>query len=243
MSNTTTTPAVNPFAPTATSGGSFDQCPSGNWSGMLATLVDLGTHWDSYKDQAEKKVRKIALVFEVEAEKEGKAQRFYIGGEFSLGYNDAGNGLIMGKKSRLRAMMEGWAGKSYGDGEVPDFTRALGRPCIVNVKHEANGDKTYARLDSVTKPVAGMKVIEPTRKPFAFRADSRDEAPGALDTDKSEWLPRIFGERIHTIIARCLERGGTGRKGVKSDRPLSEHGEPLPHGANAPVEQQAEEAF
>jgi hypothetical protein len=245
MSNTTTTPAVNPFTPTATAGGTFELCPAGNHSGMLVALIDGGTHWDSYKDQAERRVRKLVLVFEFEAEgKDGKPQRFFIGVEYSLGYNDRGDGLVMGKKSNLRKLMEGWSGKAYADGEVPDFTKALGRPCLVNVIHEGSGDKTYARLASVSKPVAGMTPLKPSRDPFCFRADSTDEAPGASDTDKTEWLPRVFGEKVHVVIARSLERGGTGRRGVKSDRPLTGNGESFPHGANAPsVEQQAEEAF
>ncbi len=235
--------AVNPFAPTATAGGNFEQCPAGNHSGMLVALIDEGTHWDSYKDQAEKKVRKVVLVFEVEAEgKDGKPQRFHIGGEFSMGYNDKGDGLVMGKKSNLRKLMEGWSGKSYADGEVPDLAKALGRPCLVNVIHESGGERTYARLASVSKPVAGMTALKPSRTPFAFRADSKDEAPGTRDTEKTEWLPRVFGEKVHAVVARCLERGGTGRKADKN-RPLVESAESFPHGANAPLEQQAEEAF
>jgi hypothetical protein len=245
MSDATTAPAVNPFAPTATTGG-FEPCPAGNHIGILLALIDLGTHWDSFKDQAERKVRKIFLLFEVEVEgKDGKPQRFFIGAEFSMGYNDKGDGLVMGKKSNLRRLLEGWSGKSYVDGEVPDLSKALGRPCLVNVIHEGAGDKTYARLASVSKPVAGMSSLKPSREPFCFRADSKDEAPGARDTDKTEWLPRTFGEKIHMVVARSLERGGTGRKPDKN-RPVKDYGESpegFPHGANAQVDRQAEEAF
>ena len=250
---TTTTTKPNPFAPTATNrGGDFEPCPAGNHVGCLVALIDEGTHWDSYKGQEERRVRKIFLTFEVEVQgQDGKPKRFYVGSEFSMGHDDKG-GLVLGKKSRLRKLMEGWSGRSYADGEVPDFTKALGRPAFVNVKHEAVGDRSYARPDSVSKPPAGVNVsFVPQRQPFSYLADSADPVPGAADDDKSEWLPRVFGERVHAIIARSLEKGGTGRKA--DNRPPTENGEhgagaaDFPHGASAPprpsLQQQAEEAF
>ena len=251
MTATATRP--NPFAPTATNrGGDFEQTPPGSSVGCLAALIDEGTHWDSYKGQEERKVRKVLLAYEVEAQgQDGKPKRFYIGAEFAIGYDDKG-GLILGKKSRLRKLLEGWTGRSYADGEVPDLTKALGRPALINVKHEAVGDRSYARLDSVSKPPAGLTVsFTPQRQPFAYVVDSNDPVPGASDDDKSEWLPRVFGERVHEIIGRCLEKGGTGRR--PDNRPPTQNGEhragaaDSPHGANAPqqpsLQQQAEEMF
>jgi len=235
----------NPFAPKATNkSADFEQCPAGNYPGLLVALIDEGTHYASYQNQPERKVRKIFFVFEVEAPgKDGADRRFYIGADFSMGYDSAG-GLVMGKKSNLRKLMEGWSGKPYADGEVPEFTKALGRPCLINVIHEPRGDRSYARLASVSRPVKGMAAITPTRSPFSYIADSKDPVPGASDDEKSEWLPRVYGERIHTIIGRSLEKGGTGRKG--DSRPITENGESptdFSFGANAPLDQQAEEAF
>jgi hypothetical protein len=234
--------AVNPFAPKATNkGGDFEPCPAGTHPGALVALIDLGSHFASFKGQPERKVRKLALVLEFEAEgRDGTDKRFHIAAEYAMGYADDG-GLVMGKRSHLRKIMEAWAGKAYADGEVPDFTRALGRPCLVSVIHEEVGERSYARLSAVNKPPKGMALdFKPSRTPFSFLADSQDEAPGAKDDDKTEWLPRIFGERIRDVVSRCLERGGTGRK--ISSRPLTENGEPAAP-ANAPVEQQAEEVF
>jgi hypothetical protein len=248
-----TTTRPNPFAPTATNrGGDFEQCPAGNHVGCLLAMIDEGSHLDSYKGQPERKVRKVLLVFEVEAQgQDGKPKRFYVGSEFAMGYDDKG-GLILGKKSNFRKLMEGWGGKSYADGETPDFTKALGRPAFVNVKHEAVGDRSYARLDAVSKPPAGVNVsFVPQRQPFSYLVDSNDPVPGADDDDKSEWLPRVFGERVHKIIARSLEKGGTGRKA--DNRPPTENGEhgagaaDFPYGASAPqqpsLQQQAEEVL
>jgi hypothetical protein len=240
---------VNPFTPKATNkGGNFEQAPAGNHVGMLVALIDEGTHWDSYRDQAEKKVRKIVFVFEVEAEKDGKDKRYWLGQEYSMGYDDQG-GLVMGKKSNLRKLMEGWSGKAYGDGEVPDFTKALGRTCVVNVIHEQSGENSYARIASVSKPPKGVPEYKPERAPFSFVVDSKDQSPGAKDTDVTEWLPRIYGEKIHAIVGRCLERGGSGKKGA-SNKPIGENGETgngFAYGANAQqqptTEQQAEEVF
>jgi hypothetical protein len=207
----------------------------------------LGTHFDSYKGQEEKKVRKIFFVFEVEAPgKDGGDRRFFVGREFNLSYMDGG--LSMPGKSKVREFMEAWNGRPFADDEVPDFAKALAKPCLANVTHEASGTRTFAKLASVSKPVKGMAGITPTRPPFAYVVTSNDPLPGAADSEKSEWLPRVFGERVHTIIGRSLEKGGTGRK--LASRPLTENGEPaataeaFPHGASAPtVEEQAEEVF
>ncbi|MBY0527337.1 MAG: hypothetical protein K2R98_28330 [Gemmataceae bacterium] len=213
----TATATESPFkAKASNKGGTFDQCPAGNWPGMLLCLIDLGTHWDKYRDQKEKKVRKLYLVFEVEAEVEGKGdQRFWLGKDFNVGLDDKG-ALLIGAKSNLRQLLEGWRGKPYADGEEIDIQAVHKQPCLVNVIHEQAGERSYARVKSVAKVPKGMTLIKPTKSAILYAANTDAEAPGHGDDEKSEWLPRIYGEKVEEVLERCLEWNGTGRKESKA---------------------------
>ena len=212
-------------------GGDFEQCPSGMHRGALVGLIDLGTHWDSYQGQEERAVRRWLFVFEVEADspKDGKLTRFFLGRDFNLSIAAEDGAPQIGKKSKLREMLEGWRGKPYTDSEAvfPDPTKILGRACLVNVIHEEAKGKSYARIESIKPPLKGMDPLMPTKALILYDADSEDEAPGQKDeTGKTEWLPRVFGQRVHDVLNRSLEWGGDGRKAKKGDnRPLTEDGE------------------
>ena len=196
-------------------GGDFPQCPPAMWRGCLLGLIDLGTHWQSFQGQEERKVRRWLFVFEVEAEKEGQLHRFFLGRDFNLSIADDGCPQI-GKKSNLRAMLEGWRGKPYGDKEAvfPDPAKILGRACLINVIHEEVKGKHYARIESVKPLVLGMQPLQPSRPLILYDADSDDEAPGQDDEPgKTEWLPRVYGQRVHEVLTCSLEWGGDGRRG------------------------------
>ena len=220
-------------------GGDFPQCPPAMWRGCLLGLIDLGTHWQSYQGQEEKKVRRWLFVFEVEAEKDGQPHRFFLGRDYNLSIADDGCPQI-GKKSNLRAMLEGWRGKPYGDKEAvfPDPVKILGRACLVNVIHEEAKGKHYASIECVKPPLQGMEPLQPSRPVILYDADSDDDAPGQDDgPGEAAWLPRVYGQRVHEVLACSLEWGGDGRRGKAGpDQPVTGNGAPpeaFPFGANA----------
>src|SRR5262245_23510453 len=130
-------------------GGDFQRVPSGNWTGVCAALIDLGTHWQQpYQGQGEeRRVRRLLYVWEVEATTEkGDEVRLFIGRDFNVGMDEDGN-LQVGKKSNLRALLEGWRGGVYEEGAGVDFEAVVGQNCQVNVVEE----KGYSKVGSVTK--------------------------------------------------------------------------------------------
>lgn len=189
----------------ATKKSDFERCPAGTHPGVLVGVIDLGTHWSSYKSQEAKKVRRVLFVWEVEAEVDGKDKRLVIGQDYNIGYDREGN-LVYGTKSSLRKLLEGWRGKQYGDDEDIDPAAVLGKACLVSVSHEGSGDKVYAKVSSVSALPRGMQPLKPDCPQVSYAADSDDGIPDHV------WLPRVYGETVQTVVERCLEHGGTGEK-------------------------------
>lgn len=187
-------------------GGDYDMVPQGNHPGVLIGLIDLGTHYESFQGQNEKKTRKVLFVWEVEAEVDGKDKRLVIGRDFNVYLNDKGE-IVYGQKSNIRKLLEGWRGKAYGEDEDIDLEAVWKKPCLVNVKHDkTNRGKDVAKVDGVNALPKGMPPLKPTFECVLFSADSEAAAPS------QEWLPRLYGEKLPDVIGRSLERGGSGQR-------------------------------
>lgn len=198
----------------------FEKCPAGNFPGVCVGIVDLGTHWESYQGGDERKQRKVLLVWQVDVSDTDAVKLQVIGRDFSIGYDKKGE-LVYGDKSHLRQLLENWRGRKYGAEEEIDLEAILNKPGQVNVVHEVKGDYTYAKVKAVTALGKGQKVHQPTMPPLAYSAESKMEL-GAV-----AWLPLVYGEHATDVIARCLEKGGTGRKpgkrpqnGAPASKPL-----------------------
>jgi hypothetical protein len=205
-------------------GGDFELCPAGSHAGCLIGIVDLGTHWDSFQGQAERQVRRVLLVWEVECEVDGKDQHLVVGRDYNIGLNDKGE-LVYGKKSALRLLLEGYHGKQYDEGQDIDPEALLGKACLVQITHEKTkgSGKDVARVKSISKLPKSMPALKPAHAKFSYAADSEDASPPSGD-----WLPRVYGETVDAVLKRCLEWGGTGRKSIHGNSQPSASEEPIP---------------
>jgi hypothetical protein len=206
-------------------GGDFELCPAGTHPGNMIGIVDLGTHWDSFQGQAERKVRRVLLVWELEAEVDGKDQHLVVGRDYNIGINDKDE-LVYGKKSALRLLLEGYRGKQYGEGEDIDPESLLGKPCLVQVTHEKTkgSGKDVARVKSISQLAKQMPAIKPIHSKFSYAADSKDNQPPS-----DPWMPRVYGETVQAVLKRCLEWGGTGRRSIHGSSQPSEEGQEIPY--------------
>lgn len=194
---------------TTASGEDFPQTPAGNWSGVCIGLIDLGTHWESFQGGPQKKQRKVLIVWEIEAEKDGKDERFFVGRDFNIGVNDKGE-VSYGEKSNIRKMLESWKGRAYSQGEEIDLSATLGKTALVNIAgKKTNAGKDITFVNAVSPLPKGMKVIKASQKQIVYTADSDAIVP------EDEWLPRVFGETVKDILERCLEHKGSGIKETK----------------------------
>ena len=192
-----------------TGGGDYLLCPAGTHPSVLVGVIDLGTHWESYQGQLERKVRRILLCWEIECDIDGKDCRITVGRDFNVSINDKG-GLFYGQKSSLRLLLEAWRGQQFADGDVIDPLKALGLACLVQITHEkTKGGKEVSRIKGASKLVKGMAPLKPTYNLVSYLADSDSAAPS------EDWLPRVYGEKIEEVLERCLEWGGDGRRKSK----------------------------
>lgn len=194
---------------TTAGGEDFPQTPAGNWSGVCVCLIDLGTHWESYQGGPQKKQRKVLMVWEIDAEKDGKEERFFVGRDYNIGVNEKGE-VSYGEKSNIRKMLESWKGRSYGVGEEIDLSATLGKTCLVNIAgKKTKSDKDITFVNAISPLPKGMKAIKARKPQITYEADSDALVP------EEEWLPRVFGETVKDILERCLEHKGSGIKEAK----------------------------
>jgi hypothetical protein len=175
-----------------TGGGDFTPVAAGTYPAVLAALLDIGTYRETFQGQKPKDVRKIVLVWELDAD----GGRYFIGRDYTLSLAD---------KAHLRALVEKWRGKSLGDEEEFDLEKLVGRPCLLSVSHkEAKSGNTYARVDGAAALMKGMTAIKPTHAPFAWSVEGGDSFPD------HDWVPYLRGEPLAEVIKGCHER--TGRR-------------------------------
>lgn len=131
----------------------FTLTPSGTHIARLISIVQIGKIEVTWQGQV-KNLEKIRLTFELVDElhvfEEGKdAIPFIISGEFTLS---------MGSKTNLRPLVEGMLGVALLDSEADafDVEELLGKPCLLTVKHETKGDRTYANIASAVPLMKGQ---------------------------------------------------------------------------------------
>lgn len=191
----------------ASGGGDFEQVPAGAHPGVCIGLIDLGTHLDQFKGGPFKKVRKVLLVWELDTgdDPATEPERAVVGRDFNLSMNADGS-VSYGDKSNIRKLLQGWRGKEFVDGvDEIDLEAVVGKPGLVSMKEkQTGGGKDITVVDSVSMLPKGLKPFKPEHETIKYDADSKDGAPD------QKWLPRIFGDEIHTVLARSLEWGGDG---------------------------------
>lgn len=169
--------------------GAFEVPPAGSHGAALVAIIDLGTHREAFKGEAEKDVHQVYLVWELTGcPMTGSNFNHVIGRKYTFSLHE---------KSGLRKMIKSWRNKDLGVGEQFDVLSMLGKKCMVSVSHTESGEKVYANLDGVSAVPSGMPVADPKRKPVAREVTSADPVP--------DWLPRIYGEPVEEVVKRARE--------------------------------------
>ena len=188
--------AASAFATKATSneGGNFELPPGGSYPAVLIGLVDLGTHTDTFNNEA-KDSRKIMFVWELTSEHQENGETFVVGQAYTWSLN---------KKAKLRPMIEGWTGKVLSDSEEFDPLTLMGRTCVVNLTEgETGAGKKFVNVTSVTPPMKGLTVPPSTREQFVFHLSMINSALDPLPIP--EWCPRVYGTEVVAKIKASHE--------------------------------------
>jgi hypothetical protein len=126
--------------------------------------------------------------------------------------------LSLHEKASLRKTIESWLGRKLTakeEEEGYDIYALLGKECIVNIVHNAVGDKTYANVDSVSPLMKGMKAPAQITDSVFFSLE-KDEYDELIFEGFGEWLKDIITESPE-YVARLKDNAKTPLSNVGKD--------------------------
>jgi hypothetical protein len=131
-------------------GQTFQPAPEGTHQAVCVDVVDKGmlkTTWQG----VEKQQHKIDVAWQI-GEDRDDGKPFLVFKRYTLS---------LGEKANLRKDLESWRGKKFTHDEEMGFDveKLIGANCLVNVQHNASGDRTYANVVAVAPLIKGMKPI------------------------------------------------------------------------------------
>lgn len=141
----------------------FKPTPEGSHMAVCHRVIDLGTQRWEY--QGEPQIgRKVLIGWELHGEAEDGTPLKTDDGQ-PLGVSKKYT-LSLGKKANLRGDLESWRGRGFSEEELAgfDISQLLGQPCMITIKHERKGEKTYANVASVTRFPSALKDLKPKAK-------------------------------------------------------------------------------
>ena len=97
--------------------------------------------------------------------------------------------LSLGKKAKLRPMLESWRGRPFTEAELEgfDLKNVLGANALLNIIHTKKGDKTYANISTVSPLMKGTPKKTPELPQIFFslaECGDRIVVPNSLP----EWI-------------------------------------------------------
>jgi len=190
------TATASPFSMKANSGegGDFELPPSGLHPAVFVAIIDLGTHTREFNGERSDQ-HKLFLCCELTGENNSKGETFVVGQDYTYSLN---------KKAKLRAIVEGFLGRSLADGEEYDLALMIGKPCVVNLKDGVSGaGKKFVEVSSIGKPMKGQIIPEQTRESFAFSLTQVNSVKDDLGIPS--WVPPNYGRKIEDEIKKSKE--------------------------------------
>ena len=175
----------------AASEGGYIPAPEGQFSAVCVDVIDLGLV-TSTGQWGTKTAHKVALVFQID-ERDDDGKRFEVAERFTLS---------MHEKAALRKFLGQWRGKSYTEEEaakgVP-LDKLEGQPAVITIEHRTSGDKTYANILAIAKPVKGMPALKPDGYVRSEHwAKKRAEREAAMAAEKQTAPTRSVEEILRT---------------------------------------------
>lgn len=161
--------------------------PEGVHQARLIRLVDCGSQ---YSEKFKKSSRKVRATFELVDAKhifdEDKGEQpFLIDREYTLS---------IGKRSNFRKDLDSWRGTKLTKAEAEDFDpdELLNSAGLVQVVHvpSADGEETYANINSLMALPKGTKVSEPENEVFSFWLEDK------LDSSRFDEFPEFIQDKI-----------------------------------------------
>lgn len=153
-------------------GGDFKPVPAGTHVAVCTMVVDMGIQPGGKFKPARKVYLRWELPNEVMewADKEGTKHTgpMVIGKQYTLSLNE---------KATLRGDLEAWRGCTFSEQELAgfDLVNVLGKPCMVGVMHNTNGNKTYANISAVMGLSKGIAAPKATGSLIQYSIEDHDQ--------------------------------------------------------------------
>ncbi len=170
----------------------FKPVPEGNHMAVCYRVIDLGTQRWEYLGEPQIG-HKVLIAWELHGEADDGTPLTTDDGlplAVSKKYT-----LSLGKKANLRADLESWRGKAFTEQEMAGFDihTLLGVPCMLTIKHEKKGEKTYANVATVSRFPAALKDMRPKAK-NPLQAFNIMEPDARVYETLPDWIKKMIDE-------------------------------------------------
>jgi len=164
--------------------GSFEPVKAGSYAARCYSIVVVGTVQPN--NPAYSPSSKIRIGWELPTEMRESAD-----GEVPHTVTRE-YGFTMGKRGKLRPMIEGWFGRSFPSDDAAydfDLEKLIGKTCMVAVVNETSDDKVYANISSVSPVPKGLEVPGEVNAPFFLSYENWDQ-------NAFEALPQFLKDKM-----------------------------------------------
>ena len=167
----------------AQSGSDIEPVPEGLHPAVCVGIFDVGT---IYEERFEKASHKGIIKWELPRQPLIKVKEKLMPRCLTKVFT-----LSLHEKSNLRQVLESWRGKRFTEEELTgfDLEKVLGKPCQVQVMHDAKKDRTYAGITNVLPAINGDKSLVAATPIVSFSISDLTEL--AFPDDLPEWICKM----------------------------------------------------
>lgn len=172
------------------SGGDFERAPAGNHIARCYMVCDLGMQESTFNGETSLK-HKVRLSFELPNElMESDGRPFSVSSHYTLSLHE---------NSAMRKDLTSWRGREFTDAELEgfDLMNVVGVPCMLNVIHKQNGDKTYVNIGGITPMPKGMDCPAAVNAPVKFSLE--EENWQEVFSTLPEWLQQKINNKPSAV--------------------------------------------
>lgn len=147
----------------------FENAPAGSHLGICYAVVDLGTQKFKSQMYGDEVCPGILFMYEIPYEKMQDGRPFAINQRLKL---------KSGKNATYRKFLESWRGVPFADTDFGTFDakRVLGKPAMLQIKHETSEKGTYANISTIMQPMKGTTIPEIQNELLHFTFDQFEQA-------------------------------------------------------------------
>lgn len=172
------------YLPTPSQTSDYELPPAGGpYVAICTRFIDLGTQ---YSEHYNKSAHKVMIGWELADLADSKNRPYQIAKRYSWS---------MHEKSALRKDLEAWRGRPFVDSDFGpggfNASKLLGKACQMMIAHSANGDKTYANVQTIMAMGKGMTAPE-ALSPLEYLALAPDEFDAKLYASLSDGLKKVI---------------------------------------------------